>query len=81
MESLEISAKTVEEATQRALEKLGVPREKVKVTILKEGRHGILSLGAEEATIRVEPLMPTPEEDITIAEVAKGFFEALLTKM
>ena len=81
MESLEISAKTVEEATQRALEKLGVPREKVKVTVLKEGRHGILSLGAEEATIRVEPLMPTPEEDSTIAEVAKGVLEALLTKM
>ena len=80
MESLEISAKTVEEATQRALEKLGVPREKVKVTILKEGRHGVLGLGAEEARIRVEPLVPAPEES-DIADAAKGILEALLSMM
>ena len=81
MESLEISAKTVEEAIQRALEQLGVSREEVKVTVLKEGRHGILGLGAEEARIRIEPLMPTPKKESAIAEVAKGVLEALLTMM
>lgn len=80
MENLEISAKTVDEAIQRALEQLGLSREKVEVTILKEGRTGILGLGAEEARIRVSPLVPTPEEG-DIAETAKGVLERLLAAM
>jgi len=80
MESLEINGKTVEEATQRALDQLGVSPEEVKVTILKEGRSGILGLGAEEARIRVEPLVSKEEKDI-VAEITKGVLEALLTRM
>ena len=80
MENLEMSGKTVEEAIQRALEELGVSREEVKVTVLKEGRHGVLGLGAEEARIRVEPLVPAPEES-DIADAAKGILEALLSMM
>ncbi|MFH1639244.1 MAG: RNA-binding cell elongation regulator Jag/EloR [Chloroflexota bacterium] len=54
MKSLEISGKTVEEAVQNALARLNVSREEIKVTVLKEGRHGILGLGTEEARIIVE---------------------------
>ena len=79
MENLEISAKTVEEAIQHALEQLGLSREEVEVTVLKEGRHGILGLGGEEARIRVEPLVPKEESDI--AEIAKKVLETLLGKM
>ncbi len=79
MESLEISAKTVEEATQRALEQLGVSREEVEITVVREGRLGILGLGAEEAVVIVKPLHPTPESDI--AEATKGVLEKLLTLM
>ncbi|TET17873.1 MAG: protein jag [Dehalococcoidia bacterium] len=78
MERLEISAKSVEEAIQQALERLGVSREEVKVTVIKEGRHGILGLGAEEAKIRVEPVA---KQDSDITEVAKGVLETLLTMM
>ena len=80
MKKLEMSGKTVEEATQRALEKLDVSREEVKVTVLKEGKHGVLGLGAEEARIRVEPLVSAPEEN-GIADIAKGILEALLSMM
>jgi len=73
MESLEISAKTVDEAIQHALEKLGVSREEVEVTVLKEGRAGILGLGGEEARIRV-----TPKEGANIAEAARSVLETLL---
>jgi len=76
-----MSGKTVEEALQHALEKLGVSREEVKVTVLKEGKHGVLGLGAEEARIRVEPLVSTPKEDSDIADAAKGILEALLSMM
>src|SRR3990172_11007630 len=82
MESLEISARTVEEAIQRAVEQLGVSREEVEVTVVREGRSGILGLGAEEAVVRVKPLVPpAPEEESDIAEVAEGILEKLLTLM
>ncbi len=81
MESLEVSAKTVEEAIQRALEQLGVSREEVEVTVVREGRAGILGLGAEEAVVRVTPLALAPKKESEIAEVAKGVLERLLTLM
>ncbi len=79
MESLEISAKTVEEAIQRALEQLGVSREEVEVTVVRQGRPGILGLGAEEAVVRVKPLVSVTESNI--AEAAKDVLETLLTLM
>jgi spoIIIJ-associated protein len=81
MKSLEISGKTVEEAIQRALEQLGVSQKDVKVTILKEGRHGILGLGAEKSRVRVELSMPTLKERDDIAATAKEVLETLLTMM
>jgi len=81
MKNLEMNGKAVEEAIQRALAELGVSREEVKVTVLKEGKHGVLGLGAEEARIRVEPLVPTPEKESDIADAAKGILEELLSMM
>ena len=81
MESLVISAKTVEEAIQQALEQLGVRREEVEVTVLKEGKPGILGLGTEEARVRVSPLVETPSAANDIAGTVKGILETLLTKM
>jgi spoIIIJ-associated protein len=60
MESLEVRAKTVEEATLRALEQLGLTRDEVRVVVIKEGRGGILGLGAEDAVVRVTPLKIAP---------------------
>ncbi len=81
MESLEISAKTVEEAIQRALEQLGVSREEVEVSVVREGRSGILGLGAEEAVVSVKPLVPLPKKESAIAEAANSALERLLTLM
>ncbi|MFH1381284.1 MAG: RNA-binding cell elongation regulator Jag/EloR [Chloroflexota bacterium] len=86
MESLEMKGKTVEEAIQRALEQLGVRREEVEITVVKEGRGGILGLGAEEAVVRVTPHEPAPPEadeqssgDVT--EVVKDVLEKLISLM
>jgi spoIIIJ-associated protein len=81
MKNLEMNGKTVEEATQRALEELGVGREEVRVTVLEEGRHGILGLNAREARIRVEPLVFTSEKESNTADVAKDVLETLLSMM
>ena len=48
--------------------------------MLKEGRRGVLGLGAEEAMVRVEPLVHASEAS-NIADVAKGIIEALLSMM
>jgi spoIIIJ-associated protein len=78
MKNLEVSARTVEEAIQKALEKLGVTREEVEVTVVKGGKHGILGLGAEEAKVRVRPLVGVPGK---ADEMAKEVLETLLTRM
>src|SRR5574341_720292 len=51
--SLEVTAKTVEEAVELALRQLGVPRSEVEIVVLKEGRVGFLGFGAEDAVVRV----------------------------
>lgn len=40
-----------------------------------------MGLGAEEALIRVEPLMSTPEKKGDVADIAKGILETLLSMM
>ena len=79
MESLEIKARTAEEAIQRALEQLGVSREEVEITVIREGRSGILGMGTEEAVVRVELLAPVTGEESGVAEVAKEILERLLS--
>ena len=81
MKSLEIKAKTVEEAIQQALDQLGVSREEVKVTVLNEGRQGVLGLGADDAKVRVELLMPMAEEENTVSEMVIDILEALLSML
>lgn len=81
MEELEVSAKNVEEATQRALEQLGVSREEVEVTVVKEGKQGVLGMGAEEATVRVRPLGTVLLVTDDNVEMARNIVEALIDKL
>ncbi|NQT31816.1 MAG: protein jag [Deltaproteobacteria bacterium] len=81
MMSLEISAPTVEEAIQKALEQLGVSREKAEVIVVKEGKSGIFGLGAEEAVVRVRSLVMEPEERSEIVGVAREALENLLVRL
>ncbi len=77
METLEISARSVEEAIQRALKQLGVTREQVEVTVLSEGRAGILGIGAEDAKVRVS-LIESAEQPESPAAKAREILEELL---
>ena len=78
MESLEVSAKTVEEAIEQAIEQLGLSREEVEVTVLKEGKAGFLGMGAEEAIVKVTPLSQIRKES-NVATLAKEALEELLS--
>src|SRR3970040_1213054 len=75
----QFSGKTVEEAIQHALDSLGVSREAVEVSVISEGRSGILGLGAEPAVVRVTPLAAMPQTDV--AGAAKNVLEKLLGLM
>jgi len=47
LKELEVSAKTVEEATRVAIEQLGVSRDEIQIVVLKKGKSGVLGVGAE----------------------------------
>jgi spoIIIJ-associated protein len=80
MKELEISGKTVDEAIQVALEQLGLSEDQVEVVVLKKGRSGVLGMGAEEARIKVKPLL-APGEKADVVKVAKEVMEALIKFM
>lgn len=52
--SWEYVGRTVDEATETALEELGLERDDIYVEILEEPQKGFLGLGGKEARIRVE---------------------------
>jgi spoIIIJ-associated protein len=71
-ESLDVSAKTVEEAIEQGLAQAGLTRDQVEIEIIKEGKRGVFGIGAEEAQIRlslkkqpaptpVQPANPAPQ--------------------
>jgi len=79
MDVLEVSAKTVDEAVQKALTQLGVTRDQVRITILHEGKSGgFLGIGAEDARIKVEPVSPEKEKMTEVFAVAKETLETLV---
>ena len=81
MDRVDTSGKTVQEAIQNALDQLGVSRNEVKVSVLKEGKHGIFGLGSEECMVRVELLESKIEMMDDATEKAKEITEALLAQL
>ncbi len=78
MESVEVSAKSVDEAIDEALEELGLKRQQVEIEILTAGKPGLFGIGGEQARVRVTALeegtarpMAEPEEDDTARPMAK----------
>ncbi len=51
--TLEIIAPSVEEAVQKGLDELGIPKDAVEIEILDEGSRGFLKLGSRDARIRL----------------------------
>ena len=88
MEGVEESGKTVDEAIEKALEKLGLDETEVEIEVLSMGRSGILGIGGDRARVLVRPkggaAAPTPGaapatgEDM---ETAVGILEHLLEFM
>lgn len=78
--TLEIIAPSVDEAVERGLDQLGLPRNAVSVEILDEGQGGFLGIGARQVRVRlsINDLNAEPVESAAVesAEPSKSVKEA-----
>lgn len=80
MDVLEVSAKTANEAIEKALLEMGVSRDEVRITILNEGKSGgIFGIGSEDARVRVERITDTQAPESDISQVTVETLQKLLT--
>jgi spoIIIJ-associated protein len=79
MEGVEAEGRTVSEATNRALETLGLTRNDVEVEVLSEGRPRLLGFGGEPARVRVTPIeRPQPVHSAPRGRVTEAPGEAAI---
>src|SRR3990170_1908474 len=75
MESVEVSARTVDDAIDIALEELGLKRSQAQIEVLTPGKPGIFGLGGEQARVRVTALeegTARPMPSLEMEEVAEA---------
>jgi spoIIIJ-associated protein len=60
--TLEVIAQNVEEAIEKGLLDLGLPRDAVEITVLDEGGSGILGIGSRQARVRISILGAEDDE-------------------
>ena len=69
MKSIEMTAKTVEEAIEIALKELDVDRVEVEIDVISRGKAGILGIGSELAAGRVTKVDGTSDTLNSASEV------------
>ena len=80
MEDVEASGKSVDEAIEKALEKLGLDETQVEVEVLSMGKSGILGIGGDPARVRVRPKGPAaPPVAESVAPTGEETDEAVET--
>jgi spoIIIJ-associated protein len=68
--SLEIIAPSIDEAIEKGLNDLGLPRESVEVEVLDEGTRGLFGLGSRQARIRLK-IKEADQTDESKPEIAE----------
>ena len=76
-QSMEMTAKTVEEAIELAIRELGVARREVEIEVISKGKSGILGIGGEPAHVRVTPVTQLTDT----VRVATEILDTLISKM
>ena len=76
-QTIEMTAKTAEEAIEIALKELDVDRAEVEIDVVSRGKSGILGIGSEPARVRVT-LLDKPPDVVTITTEV---LESLISKM
>lgn len=62
LKSIEVKAKTPEDAISKALSQLGLERDDISVEIIERGKSGFLGIGAVDAVVRVSYEAPDEPE-------------------
>lgn len=84
--SIEVSARSVDDAISEALQQLGLSRDEVEVEVIKQGSRGLLGLLSEDAVVRVTAKVPDvapveeaapPSAAVEQDEIARLGIEAL----
>ncbi len=95
MDELEAGGKTVDEAIELALDKLGLDRSEVEIEVLSQGKAGIFGFGSEEARVRVKRLTDSADksdivdtdtgedvgEDVDVSSLSKQVLSSILDLM
>lgn len=63
MESLEVNARTVDEAIALALQQMGATRSEVEIEVIQQGRPGVFGVGSQEARVRITRLEPVTDDE------------------
>lgn len=78
MESIEVSAKTVEDAVLEAAIKLGTTRDKIDYEVITQPSSGFLGIGGRKAVIRAHQIS---EEEVEAKQKAEKEMEKLLKRV
>lgn len=62
--TLEVIARSVEEAIEKGLSDLGLPRNEVEIDVLDEGGSGILGFGSRQARVRISILGQGDDQEL-----------------
>jgi len=81
MESIEVSAKTEEEAIAVALAELGLSRSEVEIVVVKKGKSGIFGFGSEEVRVRVTPMQKEQTVEAVGGEDVVAMSKAVLENL
>lgn len=76
-QSMEMTAKTVEEAIELAIRQLGVARGEAEIEVISKGKSGILGIGGEPARVKVTHVAELSEN----VRVATEILDTLISKM
>ncbi len=68
--SLETTGKTVEEATEKGLAQLGLPRDAVDIQVVRQASRGLLGLGGEDAIVRLTVIEQPSATPASVPETA-----------
>lgn len=69
-----VTAKTVEEAKEKAVAELGIPADRIEFTVVEEGKKGFLGIGATDAKI-------TATYSANGADIAEEFIRRVIDDM
>ena len=76
MDFITVTAKTVDEAVNKALIELGVPSDKLEYEVIEKGSTGFLGFGAKQAVIRAKKKEGADDLEALEEEVKAPILEA-----